>query len=300
MRRLAALLTALVTLSACSGGPRVAAPPPPPIAALPPPPRAMEPVPPPPAPVVVAPEAQPQAPRGTVQARAFYAEADVTEWVLATGATVVFKPLPNGGSVELLGVAPSLGTACEARTTSSRTSGDLAGLFETSLGPRAVYVVVGDARPGEVEQAAARLLTLRPADGPCAAAAGGRTVQTAADEAAEVAVLVEVLRARGEMAFARTSGGQTTLGGAPGTLAALRPTDAELAAARSAAARRPEAAAFWLDALASLYTSPGDVRPPRDPAVVARFPARVARVSSRAVADLAARFAASPAAPPAN
>ncbi len=214
----------------------------------------------------------------------------------------MFKPLPNGGQVRVLGVAPSLGMACEARITADRTSGDLVGLFETSLGPRAVYVVVGDARPGEVELAAARLLTLAPAAPGCAddGPLHSYALPAEPDADASLAVLVEVLRARGETAFARTSGGRTVLGGATQALASLRPTEAELSAARSAAARRPEAAAFWLDALASLYTLPGDVRPPRDPSLVARFPARVARVSSRAVADLAARFAASPAASPAN
>ena len=304
MRRLAAVLIALTTLSACSGGARVAEPPPPPPVAVRPPRPGPLPTPPLPAPpaVVVAPVAPPQAPRGTIQTRTYYAEADVTEWVLATGATVVFKPLPAGGAVRLLGVAPVLGMACEARIIAERTSGDLAGLFERSLGPRAVYVVVGDARPGEVELAAARLLTLAPASPPCASDGPAHSYALPAEPEADaaLAVLVEVLRARGDAAFARTSGGLTTLGGSSGALTTLRPTDAELAAARSAAARRPDDAAYWLDALAALYTAPGEVRPPRDPALVARFPSRVARVSSRAVADLAARFAASPAAPPSN
>lgn len=300
MRRLAAVLIALTTLSACSGGERVAVrPPPEPSFQGPPPepprpgmPVRTSPIPTPPEPVAVAPEVQPRAPRGTVQSRAHYAEADVTEWTLTNGATVVFKPLPNGGRVERV-VAPE-----ECRFLDERPPDGLAGLFDAFYGSSSVYVLVGDARPGEVEQAAARLNGMPTMTVDCVRSATEQTAFRVALEPADdatLAVLVEVLRGRGQAAFARTSYARTVLGGATEALASLRPTDAELSAARSAAARRPEEAAFWLDALSSLYTAPGTVRPPRDPSLVARFPARVARVSSRAVADLAARFAASPA-----
>ena len=296
-RRLASALTVLAaaTLSACAGSAPVAVAPPLPRPA--PPVRPQEPPPPAPVAVAVAPVAPAQAPRGTVASRAYYAGADVTEWTLTNGATVVFKPLPNGGNVDLVGVDSAPGS-CTSRYSEQRPTGDLAGLFREALGARAVYVVVGDARPGEVEQAAARLLTRTPPSAPCvgpASLAGSFTVPTDADADAVLAVLIEVLRVRGSEAFARSAGGRTTLGGASGAaLAALRPSDADMATARAAASRRPEAAAFWLDALASLYSAPGDVRPSRDPAFVSRFPTRVARVSAASVASLAARFAASP------
>ena len=47
-------------------------------------------------------------------------------------------------------------------------------------------------------------------------------------------------------------------------------------------------------ALADLYRTEGEIRPSRDPAFVSDFAARVARVTERAVTELAARLAASP------
>ncbi|HEX9952439.1 MAG TPA: hypothetical protein VGB53_11765 [Rubricoccaceae bacterium] len=307
MRRFASvsLVLAAASLTACAGSAPVAvAPPPPPRPAAQP---VRPPLPPPPAPaaVVVPPAAPPQAPRGTVQTRTYYAEADVTEWVLTNGATVVFKPLPNEGRVDLLGATvttdPGRATSCEVQRRSSREAGSLAGLFEAGLGRRAVYVAVGDARPGEVEQAAARLLTLPDTPPPCESvrAAGPEFSASVPLEAdATAAVLVELLIARGQRpVLQRDAGtGSTTLRGIPeaDVLRTLRPTAAALGAARTAAAARlAESPAFWADALAALYLADGDLRPSRDPAFVARFPSRVARVSAESVAALAARFAAS-------
>lgn len=244
------------------------------------------------------PEAPPEAPRGTVQTRAYYAEADVWEWVLTNGATVVFKPLPNGGMVDLLGVADRPG-GCSPRYSAQSPAGDLSGLFQELLGASAVYVVVGDARPGEVEVAAARLLRLMPEDAPCVDPAGlafAYTLPPVADDAT-LAVLVEVLRERGLSTFARSAPGRTVLAGAPeaAALASLRPTADKINAARAAVSRRIDTAPYWLNALADLYRTAGDLRPSRDPSFVARFPARVARVSAADVNALAARFAASPA-----
>jgi hypothetical protein len=194
---------------------------------------------------------------------------------------------------------------CEARRRSSRPAGELSGLFDAGLGPRAVYVAVGDARPGEVEQAAARLLTLPDTGAPCddATVQGPAFYAPAPPESdAAVAVLIELLVARGLQPVARRDvlGRTVTLSGIPDAdvLRTVRPTAAALGPARTAAAARlAESPAFWAEALAVLYLTDGDLRPSRDPAFVARFPSRGARVSSQAVADLAARLAASPVVP---
>ncbi len=258
--------------------------------------------PPPPAePVDVAPTAPPAAPpaapRGTIQTRTHYAEADVTEWVLTNGATVVFKPIPNGGMVDLLGVS-GRSVACSPRYSAQSPAGDLSSLFREALDASAVYVVVGDARQAEVEVSAARLLRMRPEDAPCVDPAGlafSYALPLVEDDAT-LSVLVEVLRARGLSTFARNAPGRTVLAGAPeaAALVALRPTAGEISAARAAVSQRIDTAPYWLNALADLYLTDVDLRPSLDPSFVSRFPARIARVSARTVTDLAARFAASP------
>lgn len=233
-----------------------------------------------------------EAPRGTVQTRAYYAEADVSEWVLTNGAMVVFKPIPNGGMVSFSNPSP-----CNSGASPQQPVGSLSELFGVSYGPRALYVLAGDARPGEVEQAAARLLTLPESIRICGDGSyppSAYRVAVEPDDDAALAVLVELLRARGGSAYSRLWNGQATLAGAPTDLATLRPTADDLGAARAAASRHIDAAAFWLEALGALYATDGALRPARAPAFVARFPARVARVSARDVTDLAARFAASP------
>ncbi|HEX8384980.1 MAG TPA: hypothetical protein VF576_02295 [Rubricoccaceae bacterium] len=263
-----------------------------------------------------APAAPPAAPRGTVATRAYYAEADVTEWTLTNGATVVFKPLPNGGNVDLLAFRPldALGAPGPRERTASHQSppGALPSGFETVAGvgtARAVYIAVGDATPGEVEAAAARALVLGtrreenrlpvPDD---VSTGGAYRVSVPPESDAAVAVLAEILTARHEPEQVRSVrdewAGTTTLfigdRAGEGSLNRFQPTAAEVASARTAARGRLSHATYWVNALADLYRTDGDLRPSRDPAFVADFASRVARVSSQDVAQLAARFAASP------
>jgi hypothetical protein len=249
--------------------------------------------------VVVPPAPPAQAPRGTVQARTHYAEADVTEWLLTNGATVVFKPLPNGGSVDLLAFRrttdPATLAPCEAKATLRRPADELSGLFDTSLGRGAVYVVVGDARPGDVEQAAARLLTRVDSSPRCADDADqmrSYTVAAGPETDATFAVLAELLS--GPTRTTRDAWTGTTTLWTDARITQFRPTAAQVAAARAAVTERlAESPAFWTEALADLYRTEDDLRPTRDPAFVARFATRVARVSAQSVSDLASRLAAS-------
>lgn len=322
-----ACLLAAAALSGCAASAPAVTEAPPPL----PRPRPVY-VPPPPPPVaVVVPEAPPPpppvAPRGTVATRTQYERAGVTEWILTNGATVVFKPLPNEGAVD--GVAFERSREASGGATrlvgDRRPSDDLAALFAVPLpraeqagaapagrASRATYVLVGDARPGDVEAAAARALVVgagvlfRPALGPPIRPGAGYRVAAPPESDAAFEVLAELLAARAgssrpasERPFAERDAraGTTTLWNGPDAvrLARLDPTAAELADARARVARtRPLDAGFWARALADLYQAGGDVRPARDPAFVADFAARVARVSVRDVADLAARLAASP------
>ena len=325
-----ACLLAAAALSGCAVSAPVVAEAPP----SPPPPRPVY-IPPPPPPVaVVVPEAPPPpppaAPRGTVATRTHYARADVTEWILTNGATVVFKPLPNEGTVDLVAFERASESATEAARDvgDRRLSADLAVLFEAPLfesdpsgqvpagvragASRATYILVGDARPGDVEAAAARVLvagagsTFQPVLGPSIRPGAGYRVSAPPESDAAFEVLAELLTARAgpaqpayERAFAERDAraGTATLWNGPDAarLARLDPTPAELADARARVARtRPSDVGFWARALADLYHTTGDIRPARDPAFVADFAARVARVSARDVADLAARLAASP------
>lgn len=299
--RLAVVLLAAAALSACAGSAPTAAAPPGRLPAPRSPAPIVRPAPLPerPAAVLVEPAPPRAAPRGTVALRSYYPEADVTEWILTTGATVVFKPLPNGAAVDLLAFRRTADPAslmpCEARTEGRLPTDSLDGLFDTSLGGRAVYVVVGDARPGEVEQAAARLLTRPDAPLRCASASGSQayTVEAAPESDATFAVLVELLV--GPARATRDAWTGTTTLHTDASLAALRPTAASVAAARAAVAeQRAESPAFWAEALADLYRTEGEIRPSRDPAFVSDFASRVARVTERAVTELAARLAASP------
>ena len=211
-------------------------------------------------------------------------------------------------------------------TGNTRAPDALDGLFATPLfhasvadlpgGAGATYVVVGNARPDDVEVAAARTLVLGAgvvyfAEDPqlvwlADAAAYRAAVPSDADAA--VAVLVDLLRTRtgplmegmdGIIGVERDEPARTTTLRVQRDAASpvgLRVTPAELAAAKARVARLPaENPDFWTSALADLYQTPGEVRPSRDPAFVAAFPARVARVTERAVMDLAVRFATSPA-----
>ena len=321
--RLPLLLCLSAAASACAGSaPAVEAPRPRPVAVRPPP-R-------PPAPVAVVPEAvpaPPAAPRGTVASRSHYAEADVTEWILSNGATVVFKPLPTpsgGVIVQAFERAAPGGTA--RLTGSTRQPDALGGLFATPLfraseadrpgGAGATYIVVGNARTADIEVAAAQTLVLGVGvvfstdDSPPFAPQNAAVYRVAVppDADAAVAVLVHVLGARARPQALGTdaiinierdeSSGTTTLYVTPGAASpvGLRVSPEELDAARRRVARLPaESPEFWASALAALYQTPGDIRPSRDPAFVADFPARAARVTERAVMDLAARFATSPA-----
>ena len=329
-----AFLLAAAALSGCAGSapaiaeaPPVQPPSPPRPVYVPPPPSP----PPPVAPVVAEAPPPPTAPRGTVATRTHYERAGVTEWILTNGATVVFKPLPNEGTVDLVAFERPPGTAAEAGPAvgDRRLSADLAVLFEAPLFPsdlsgeapgtgragasRATYVLVGDARPGDVEAAAARALVVgagvafQPAHGPPIQPGGpGYRVSAPPESDAAFEVLTEILAARGGSARAPSErpfterdarAGTTTLwnGVDASRLARLDPTPAELADARARVARtRLASADFWARALADLYQTGGDIRPTRDPAFVADFASRVARVTARDVADLAARLAASP------
>lgn len=300
MRRLtyALLVLATATLSACAGSAPVAVRPPPPRPA----PQRVRPAPPPaPVAVVVPPAAPAQAPRGTIQTRTYYAEADVTEWVLSNGATVVFKPLPNGGQVAMTGIVPGDPT-CDRRMSGLAPAGNLSSLFSASLGSTAVYAVVGDARPGEVEQVAARLLTLAAAEPRCMAEGFSRSVYSvtaSAESDAALAVLAELLTRQGHTPVQQRAlpTGRFILSGdvSPADLAGLRPSADDLNAARATvAARLAESPEYWMRSLLDLYHTDSTLRPSRDPAFVSRFSARVARVSAESVTALASRFAASP------
>jgi hypothetical protein len=312
------VLLAAAALSACAGSAPIAEAPP----VRPPAPRPPVVRPAPPEPVAAVPDpgapAPASAPRGTVASRAYYPEADVTEWVLTNGATVVFKPLPNGGNVDLLALErldASDGTGPRERVSANRSPrGEgltyrFGALLPVGEAANTVYVVVGDATPGEIEAAAAPALVrgTRREDNRLPVpddvfVMGGYRVSAPPESDAAVAVLVEILRARhgpSQVSAVRDEWAGTTtlfLGDRAGErpLARFRPTAAEVAAARSAARARLTAPTFWTAALADLYRTDGDLRPSRDPAFVAEFPARVARVSERAVTDLASRLAASP------
>ncbi len=204
----------------------------------------------------------------------------------------MFKPIPNGGMVSLSSQA-----ICPRSAVQQQPVDRLSDLFSASVGARGVYILAGDARPGEIEQAAARLLTLPESLQICGDGrdpASAYVISPEPGDDAALAVLVELLRARGLDVFSRPAADRTVLAGAPADLAALRPSADELGAARAAASRRIDDAAFWLEALGALYQTSGELRPSRDPAFVSRFPTRVSRITARAVTDLAARFAASP------
>ena len=299
------LLLACAALSACSASAPVVEPlPPRPVvrsAEAPPPPP--EPAPPP----EVVPEEPPPppvpTPRGTIQTRAYYEPVDVSEWVLTNGATVVFKPLATG-RLDLLAVDCPASPVPETRTG---PASDLAGLLQRStISPSAsaTYVVVGDATRESVELAAAQALVLGvvpPAGDLNLWVRFPNSYQLALQPESDAvfAVLIEALRARPN--GSQTKGTKrpcdetTWLQDGPdaGTLARFAPTAADVTAARSRVQSLLGSPQFWAEALATLYAPSGTLRPSRDPAFVAAFATRLARVSSQDVSALAVRLAAS-------
>lgn len=299
--RVLLLLSAFAVLSACAGSAPVAVEAPPP----PPPPVAVQsvprPPPPPPPAVAVVPEPPPapppSAPRGTLESRTFYERSEVSEWILATGATVVFRPMVTGSALML--VARSTAARAERHVDGRAGTGDLVRLVQrlaAVLGPdvapeSTTYVLVGAASAAEIEAAAARALVNPGAPAPPL----GNSYRISMEPDPALAMLLDVLVSRDPSAdvFAVHSGGVTTLWGAPeaATLAILRPTQAEVTAlARSAASP-----ALWTRSLADLYRAGQALRPSADPATIARaITPPPAATTAEQVAALAARFAASP------
>ena len=302
-----------LALAACAAPPAVVTvpvPAPPPVAAPALPPR------PEPAPPTETPPESPSeppaplpAPEGTVESRRLYPQggevAEVAEWVLGNGATVVYAFHPDAESAWV--VALGAGGEVLADAGAPTVEDALALVRRTAAPPGAVTAVVVGGQPSlAVEEPVGRTLGGRRSSGrtePASAAPppGALTVSADLDDDGALLVLAEVLRRRvgpvrltvdpstRTATFVREAGA-----GWDGALGPVPRAEAEAAreAVVAEAARAPEA--FAARALADLWRAPGARRPARDPAFALDRLGRVQSVSPRTLSALAARLSALP------